>query len=295
MLISKTVKQKWNSKTKSHYVNLGYSYTKMGEEFEVNVSDLTHGSHAEVQLKCDYCNCIFNRRYYLYIKIKEQGIDKDCCNDQKCICKKIEESFQAKYGVKNVMQLDFVIEKAKKTNLKRYGCENPFGNKEIQNKIYQTNFKKFGCKIPAQNKDIYDKIKNTCYIKYGVTNYGKLYSESHKGDKSPTWKPNVTHGRTERKSLEYRTWRKAVYDRDKYTCQCCGDKNKNGNGYTVVLNAHHIYNYSEHKDIRLDVNNGITLCKKCHIQFHSIYGKCNNNKQQLDEFINKQTLDKNIC
>ena len=32
MLITKTVKQKWNAKTKRHYVELGYTYTKMGSD-----------------------------------------------------------------------------------------------------------------------------------------------------------------------------------------------------------------------------------------------------------------------
>ena len=48
MLISKTAFVKWNSKNKKHYVDLGYTFTKMGDEFEVNVEDLTSGSYAMV-------------------------------------------------------------------------------------------------------------------------------------------------------------------------------------------------------------------------------------------------------
>lgn len=51
MLISKTAIVKWNSKTKQHYVNLGYEFTKMGDSFEVKVEDLTHGSSSEVIIK----------------------------------------------------------------------------------------------------------------------------------------------------------------------------------------------------------------------------------------------------
>ena len=39
-LIIKTVKIKWNSRIKKHYEELGYVYTKMGEEFEVKIEDL---------------------------------------------------------------------------------------------------------------------------------------------------------------------------------------------------------------------------------------------------------------
>ena len=43
--------------------------------------------------------------------------------------------------------------------------------------------------------------------------------------------------------------------------------------------------------LRTDVNNGITLCKTCHKEFHDIYGYTNNTKEQLDMYINsKRTL-----
>lgn len=39
-LISKTVKAKWNATIKKYYEALGYIYTKMGDEFEVDIKDL---------------------------------------------------------------------------------------------------------------------------------------------------------------------------------------------------------------------------------------------------------------
>lgn len=77
----------------------------------------------------------------------------------------------------------------------------------------------------------------------------------------------------------YTEWRNKVYERDKYTCQCCGD-NKGGN-----LNAHHLNGYHWFKEGRTDVNNGITLCDNCHKEFHDIYGYNNNTKKQYEEFI----------
>jgi 5-methylcytosine-specific restriction endonuclease McrA len=76
--------------------------------------------------------------------------------------------------------------------------------------------------------------------------------------------PNWTDGRTPenhriRNSIEYKNWRKSVYERDNYTCQICGD-NRGGN-----LNANHIKKFSDFPAIRLDINNGITLCEHCHI------------------------------
>ena len=78
---------------------------------------------------------------------------------------------------------------------------------------------------------------------------------------------------------KYNKWRYEVFERDNFTCQCCGD-NKGGN-----LNAHHLDGYNWCKEKRLDANNGITLCKKCHNYFHSIYGNGNNTLEQFLEFI----------
>ena len=81
-----------------------------------------------------------------------------------------------------------------------------------------------------------------------------------------------------RESLEYKLWREAVFSRDDYTCQKC--KQKGGD-----LRAHHILNFATYLELRFAIDNGITLCKKCHLNFHKKYGKMNNTKGQLDEFL----------
>lgn len=58
-------------------------------------------------------------------------------------------------------------------------------------------------------------------------------------------------------SPEYREWKKAVYDRDNHTCQLCHKTQ-------CPIAAHHIYMKAKYPDRVLDVNNGITLCDKCH-------------------------------
>jgi 5-methylcytosine-specific restriction endonuclease McrA len=61
--------------------------------------------------------------------------------------------------------------------------------------------------------------------------------------------------------LNYRLWRNGVYEKDEYTCQVCGQVNGN-------LNAHHIKEYAKYPELRYEISNGVTLCKKCHILYH---------------------------
>lgn len=112
-----------------------------------------------------------------------------------------------------------------------------------------------------------------------------------KGDKAPNWKGGITSSNKKaRSSREFKEWRKQVFERDCYACQCCGD-NKGGN-----LHAHHIENFSEHENKRFDIDNGITLCDKCHDfkyynSFHYIYGTRKNNKEQLTKYIHDYHFD----
>lgn len=66
-----------------------------------------------------------------------------------------------------------------------------------------------------------------------------------------------------RNTIEYRNWRKAVFEKDNYTCQEC--KQKGGK-----LQAHHILSFKKHPKKRYKVNNGETLCVKCHRKKHSV-------------------------
>ena len=83
-----------------------------------------------------------------------------------------------------------------------------------------------------------------------------------------------------RNSARYADWHKKVLQKNNYTCQKTGVK-----GGKLI--PHHILNFAEYPELRLNVSNGITLSKKSHEQFHKIYGKRNNNKEQLEEFLQR--------
>lgn len=68
--------------------------------------------------------------------------------------------------------------------------------------------------------------------------------------------------RLARYSPESKFWRKAVFERDNYTCVECGLRS--GNGKSVILNADHIKPFAFFPQSRFDINNGRTLCIDCH-------------------------------
>jgi len=82
-----------------------------------------------------------------------------------------------------------------------------------------------------------------------------------RGRNNPNWKEDKIESQRNimlRKTVRYKEWRKAVFERDCYTCQECGDK-KGGN-----LEAHHIKSFSKYSRLRFNLSNGLTLCTKCH-------------------------------
>ena len=84
------------------------------------------------------------------------------------------------------------------------------------------------------------------------------------GDKNPNWKGGVSKANNLfRTSIENRLWREAVFARDNWTCQECGKKD------SANLNAHHIKSFAKYPELRTSIENGKTLCKKCHIKKHS--------------------------
>ncbi len=62
---------------------------------------------------------------------------------------------------------------------------------------------------------------------------------------------------TSKSSKKYSEWKKAVKERDAYKCQKC-DAVKN-------LHAHHIVPWKTDINLRFEIDNGITLCGRCHI------------------------------
>ena len=135
------------------------------------------------------------------------------------------------------------------------------------------------CECGNERKYLEKYIKSKAATSCGCNKY-------RKGEDSPSWNSNITDEEREigRNTFEKRIWVKAVYERDHYTCQKCGQVSGN-------LEAHHIENWADNPELRYDLDNGIILCEKCHRvglnSFHRIYGNRNTTKEQMKEFLSK--------
>jgi len=80
-----------------------------------------------------------------------------------------------------------------------------------------------------------------------------------------------------RRTKEYRLWKIAVIRRDKQ-CVICGSK--------VGRHAHHINHATYFPDQRFDVDNGVCLCDKCHMNFHCNFMRSYRSKCERADFLN---------
>lgn len=158
MIISEHVDVKINPSNKNHFKSFGYDINQ--KIITVPISHLSVGSHTEISIKCDICNCekLVEYRYYLSkIKIGGYYVCSNCKNV------KIKNTCEKLYGDRNYNNR----EKCKKTNLKRYGFENPFEREDVKDKIKKENLEKYGVEFISQSKQIQEKIKLTNLKKYG--------------------------------------------------------------------------------------------------------------------------------
>lgn len=74
------------------------------------------------------------------------------------------------------------------------------------------------------------------------------------------------------RSYKSQKWSLMVRQRDNYTCKRCG---KSKDIDKVKVQAHHIKEYHKYQELRYILENGITLCDRCHhdMWYYSVFEK----------------------
>lgn len=225
----------WNNR--EYYESRGYTFSGARTRFECLVGDLPNNSNLSVITKCPVCG---KEKLTVYQAITRQG-------HTLCIgCAGTADIIGLKSGRLTVVDLD--LERSGEGTGAYWLCQCECGNlKSVSNEALVTG-KTISC---------------GCYMRDGMH---LRYGQNH-------WRWNLDLTDEDRRANkiawrdypEYDEWRSAVYARDDYTCVCCGKRGGK-------LRAHHLYSYAEYPEHQLDIENGVTMKKECHAEFHSWMG-----------------------
>lgn len=237
---------------------------------------------SRITFNCDFCGKESTKTRSEYERKKNHFCNKEChdkWNEKvKCNCTECNKEI-------------FLI----KTHYNK--SENHFCNSKCMGKymsktrVKENNVRWNGgnvkCNCDFCGKDI--EVKRSIY-KIRKNNFcnlkcmGEWKSINEVGEKNRNYNPNLTD--EDRKYYRkadrgLKKFIKGVYERDRYTCQCCG---KVGG----KLNAHHLNGYHWDKGNRINIDNGVTLCASCHKDFHKTYGNKYNTKEQFCEYMDNR-------
>lgn len=273
--------------------------SKDGYRSSCKTCDDTKYSHM-----CKTCGVLFKSSHKNKIFCSRKCSSKNQEKRINCNCDICGKNIEVKSSIYNKYEHHYCSYECKHLGFSKYykGVNNPrynkvvinchVCNKEIEIPKYRLNIaKNHYCSYECANKgfsNIYSGENHHFFgrrhsiatkIKIGNRNKGKFIRE-----KSPRWNPSLTDDEREKNisrhsDSEYIGLIKQVLLRDNYTCKCCGK-------YGGDLNVHHLNGWNWDLGNRYSPDNAITLCLKCHKDFHVIYGKGNNTLQQFNEFIN---------
>jgi hypothetical protein len=238
--------------------------------------DSSHWKGGKLTTKCKQCG----NEFEVYQKILDKGCGKFCC-------KKCYSNWQSE----NCIGANSNNWKGLNRTVKCAYCGQEFITSSERIKIGKGKFCSNKCYGKWRSKTIkgekhpnwkggnVSRICNKCGNEFSVSRTKIKVGRGKFCSKECYWESLIdTNISDEERELsrdypEYREWRKRVFKRDKYTCQYCKK-------YGGELNAHHIIAFSKDSSLRVDISNGITLCRQCHINEHIKQKK----SEQLDLF-----------
>lgn len=190
-----------------------------------------------------------------------------------------------KLMVSRNFEIDIKIEHLFRTSSYKveYQCDNcnhmfttSYNNYNKQNKTKGDFCRKCSLKVYNSGESNINFGKSLeCGFKKGELNYASI---NFKGENNPNYNPNLTYeDRLRNRDLtENINWRNEVFRRDNFKCTICDNKE---------IEAHHLNGYTEFKESRFNINNGVTLCKNCHKSYHKTKGYKNATQEKFKEYL----------
>lgn len=140
---------------------------------------------------------------------------------------------------------------------------------------------KIGKTRPRHTQETKEKMRLTAIRNGNRPMHDKPHSEETKekislsrrgkniGENNPMWTGgNSKYYKTGYYSLEYKQWRRKVFERDSFTCRGCLSND-------TYITAHHIKSFAYYPNLRFDLSNGLTLCEECHKKTDNYKGRAN--------------------
>jgi len=87
--------------------------------------------------------------------------------------------------------------------------------------------------------------------------YWNNMKKEYNGEKCSAWRGGITKENKLERGRFRREIQPIIFKRDNYTCQICGDKNKD-------MQVDHIKSWKDYPKLRFILDNCRTLCSKCH-------------------------------
>jgi len=257
-------------------------------------TDLNPGSHKKVIANCDDCGLlkiIENR--------KAHTLCKRCCqkgerssqyaiplSDE--VKKRVSEGLKKGYADGTIKSWNDGLTKETNKSLmivsEKVKKNHPMKNPETRKKVGLSNRGR-----TPWNKNLTAKDDSRILSGENHPMYGFVYSDEtlkkmsdakkgkYLGENNWNYKGGITPLMIAiRNCTKYIEWRRQIYKRDNWTCQQCSKECKGD------INAHHTFPFVDILRIwniksleeaysckaLWSLDNGITLCKKCHIEFH---------------------------